>query len=326
MLGHTIKFYWRQVEKMAINLVVEPNVSKTWEQFVNENPAYSIGIDGYVHGPTRFDNSGIKLNLNHHDGVDRLSTRSSSGQMMIYIKQGLFKKFVKDGRPTADIFVNDPDEDVCLSYWLAKNNERISGMRSEPLISKLVFAEDVLDATAGAYPFSLDSDLMREITWIFEPYASQKKEVRSMSDSGMKSIIESVGQRIDKYLIGKGEQRKPDGRFDLICSRPNWVMMQEIGPYAKSILFNMGMFSFVSYKGENPNGVHRYSIGRMSPFIDFPVVELFEHLNSFEGIPSDCNDRWGGGNVIGGSPREKGSSIAPHKLIDIIDDFLGRKR
>ena len=68
-----------------IDLVVEPRVSKTWEAFCQETPPYSIALDGYVIGPPAFAPTGPHANFDHHDGVDRLASRSTCMQVYLAI-------------------------------------------------------------------------------------------------------------------------------------------------------------------------------------------------------------------------------------------------
>ena len=199
-----------------INLHIEPGVTKTWETFCKDSPPFSIALDGYVKGQPRYEPKGPFLNLNHHEDVDRLATRSTGGQVYMYIKQRLFSTFQKEGIPYAHLFVNDPDQDTSLAVYLLKNHERISGERSEPLINRLLTAEDLLDTTAGAYPFSPESDLMRDVAWIFEPYTSVLPRLYEMDSLQMSLVIESVGERIGRYSMGKGEKRIPDTSFEEI--------------------------------------------------------------------------------------------------------------
>ena len=99
-------------QNLMIDLYVEPRVTKTWDRFRTENPPFSIALDGYVADRPLFDQKGPHLNCNHHEYVDRLSTRSTTAQVHMAIKQGLFQRFSQSGKPTAHIYVNDPDYDV----------------------------------------------------------------------------------------------------------------------------------------------------------------------------------------------------------------------
>lgn len=63
---------------MAIELYIEPVKTYTWDQFRQEKPKYSIALDGFVSAPTCRDPYGPYANFDHHSGVDRLATRSTS--------------------------------------------------------------------------------------------------------------------------------------------------------------------------------------------------------------------------------------------------------
>lgn len=59
-----------------VELVVQPEQAPLrGEEFVTTSPPLSIALDGYVWGSPRFDESGPRLNCNHHEEVDRLATR-----------------------------------------------------------------------------------------------------------------------------------------------------------------------------------------------------------------------------------------------------------
>lgn len=306
-----------------IELHVEPRVVKSWEQFQREAPGGSLGLDGYVAGPPRFAPEGPHANLNHHEGVDRLATRSSAAQVLLMVKQGLFDAFRKDDAPFARVYVNDADQDTSLAVWLLRNQERISGVRSEPLLSRLVFCSDMMDATAGAYPFPPDSQIVRELGWIYEPYeqARLSGHLLVMSAGEMEGLLDAVGARIDAYALGKGGTVALDTRYQVLHRGRGWAMVRELGAQARTRLFQDGLKAFVAVR-DGPDGAFVYSIGRMSPFVAFPLDELYEALNTAEGIEVDDLDRWGGGNTIGGSPRQRGSRLDPEALAACIEAVL----
>ena len=94
---------------MSIDLWVEPGRVYSWDEFRLEKPPFSIALDGVVGEPTKRDYFGPYANFDHHLGVDRTSTRSTSEQVYIEINLGLFEQFRKNGIPYANVFVNDPD-------------------------------------------------------------------------------------------------------------------------------------------------------------------------------------------------------------------------
>ncbi|MBU0667160.1 MAG: hypothetical protein ABIC91_01880 [Nanoarchaeota archaeon] len=307
-----------------LNLIVEPRIVKTWTQFKKENPKHSIALDGYVKGRTRRDINGPWMNFNHHEDVDRSTTNSTCAQIALAIKQRMLEDhFFKDGEFKGQIYINDPDQDTALSVWLLQNPERIAGEHSEPLINRLIFAEDFLDRTAGAYPFSLNSPIMCDLAWIFEPYniARKNKDFYKISGEEMKTVVEAVSSRIDKYSLGQGGKLQPDARYETLYSNSKWVMVKEIGPQYRTDLMLKGIRAYVSVK-ERENEVFNYVMGKMTPYVNFPVEKFSPYFNECENIKPEETDRWGGGNFVIGSPRERGSKIKPEEIIKHLNKLL----
>ena len=220
------------------------------------------------------------------------------------------------------LFANDPDQDVSLSVWLLKHHERVT-RNWEPMINRLVQAEDLLDTTAGAYPFDPRSDLARELNWVFDPYTQSRQSGKLFAASGaeMANIIAAVGQRISEYVVGRGQQLPLDLRLERIGGGTGWALIREIGSAARTELYQTGCRAFVA-ANEVGEGLFKYSIGKMSPFIPFPIVELYDVLNKAEGIADTNKDRWGGGDIIGGSPRRAQSKLSPAEIEQIINGYL----
>ena len=322
-VADTLRVTHREPLGDGIELWVAPRHVISMRDFKRHAPAYSIALDGYVHGKPEFDPSGPRLNLNHHEEVDRLGTRATCEQVLINLKQGLLNCFQSHGGPRVNICVNDSDQDVSLSVWLLKNHERVSFNRSEPLITRLVSVEGLLDTTAGAYPFDPKSEVVRELNWIFDPYTQSRISGRLFTATGadMAATIAAVGERITRYSIGRGEKLALDTRYDRIGGGPEWSLVREIGPGARTALFQSGCFAFVS-ANDAGNGRYKYSIGKMSPFVRFPILALYDVLNKCEGIADNCADRWGGGDIVGGSPRGAGSKLAPAEIEQIVNGYL----
>ncbi len=305
-----------------IELVIEPRRTMGWDDFLRAAPPRSLALDGYVAGAPRFDRATKKLSLNHHEGVDRLGTRCTASQLFMHLKKGLFSLFTGDDGLEVRLYVNDPDQDVCLATWLAYNHERITGERSEPLINRLLFIEDALDVTAGVYPYPLKSKIMREQAWIFEPYTASRSRLGMMDEAGMRAIIESVHQRITAYTLGNGSQTAPDDRFQLLYRGRGWLLIEEEGTYARSRLAQQGYGGCVVLRGER-RGRYDYTLCELNYENPLNLPRLYDLLNEAEQIPRRAKDRWGGSDTVGGSPREKGSGLAPDELARLIDASLG---
>jgi hypothetical protein len=305
-----------------INLVVEPRKVMAWDEFIQTTPPYSIALDGYVRGRSELDPDGPHLNLDHHSGPGRLITRSTCAQVYLAILLGLFEMFQKDGRPYANVYVNDCDQDVCLSYWLLMNPDRTLNLRAQDLIARLIIGEDFLDATAGSFPIDLTRDTVQQSFWIFEPYtvARCSGELRCYAPGQMANLIAAVSERIDLYAEGKARSIEPDTRREVVGGGGGWVLAKEIGPYARAALYQEGARALITFR-RGQDGAYTYSIGRMSGFVDFPVDELYGVLNRAEGLLA-IDDQWGGSTVIGGSPRKSGSRLRPEELEHVVNEYL----
>lgn len=310
---------------MAVGLHVEPRRVYSWSDFKKKAPPYSIALDGFVNSATRRDPKGPYANFDHHSKADRFATRSTSEQVHMEINMGLFDTFKKDGVPEANIYVNDPDEDTCLAWWLLKNHELIKN-HAEPRINRLVYCEDRLDCTAGAYPFG-DTSMRRKMAWIFEPYNQARFDgrVAQMEEAEMRNVIESVESRINVHIFGEGSELALDGNYEKIGGGNGWTLTRETGHASRMAMYNDGVSAFATLVAEKPDGSFVYVLGRRSVWTPFDILKLYSGLNEEERKIVHENNRWGGSDTIGGSPRETGSKLSPERLQVLINSILNNK-
>ena len=311
-----------------IRLVVEAAVHPMrWDAFLATAGPFAIALDGFVYGGPRFsektNEAGPAINMNHHEEVDRLATRATCAQTLMALRQGLFDLFRDEDGPKANVFVNDCDEDVCTSWFLLKQHYWAE-QPMNPLLNRLVALEDALDATAGAYPFPVDLPALRSMAWIFEPYRQFRLsgEIDKRESRSYRGVIEDVEHRIACHLVGTGHEIALDSRFEIVGGGHGWKMVQEIGAQARTGMFADGIRAYVSVR-HRPDGRYTYVLGRMSPFVPFDIIALFAKLNELDATGED---RWGGSNTVGGSPRVAGSSLSPEELTRVINDALPRSR
>jgi hypothetical protein len=308
---------------MSIKLFVEPHVIPvSWEDFIKNYPNNSIALDGYVSDETKYlTKDKVMVNINHHENVNRLATRCTSSQIRLCSPLKLLDLFRNEkNNIEMNIYVNDCDEDVCLSYFLLKN-VNISEAVFNPIINKLVDIEDKLDTCSGAYPYPKDSAILREIAWVFEPYriARFNGHLHSKQPTVYENVIMAVEDRIMKYLIGKGNQIDVDTRYTVIGGSKKWSMVEEAGTYSRTGMMSDGINAYLSVS-DRGDGTWTYSIGKMSPFVDFDIHFLYKELNKIEKITT--NDLWGGSDTTGGSPRKSGSKLSPKDMEKIINDII----
>lgn len=309
---------------MSIELYVEPRAVYTWEQFKREKPPYSIALDGFVCAPTQRDPIGPYANFDHHSGVDRLATRSTSDQVYLEINLDLFDTFHDNGSPRAHVFVNHCDEDTCLAYWLLKNYTRCVN-HGLPSINRLVYCEDRLDTTAGAYPLR-SFPIRRQLAWIFELYTRARFEgrVAQMGADEMKEVINAVCARIDQHIKGEGSEINLEGHIEILKECPGFSLVKETGPAARMELHDKGIKAFVVLVAKKTDGSFVYTIGRRSVWVPFDNLNIYETLNVAESGIVNGGNRWGGGNITGGSPQKTGSFLSPDRVFEIVKGALNK--
>ena len=303
-----------------ISLVVDPSSSgMSWDTFRRTAPSYSIAADGYVSDGPLYDPSGPYLCMNHHDGVDRLATRSTCAQMLMSIRQGLFKRFRDKDGPRANIVVGDCDEDVCTTWYEAENHHLVEHTMN-PRLNRLVAAEDALDCTAGAYPFPADLPFLQELAWVFSPYRSFRLSgglYRQKADE-YRGVITDVCLRIGKHVVGDGGRIPLDTRYEVLAQKRGYAVVREVGAHARTGMFSDGIQAYISVT-DLPNGKLQCVIGRLSPFVFVDTSKLAARFNQAEGIVARG---WGGGNNIIGSPLNVGTSLKLPEITEITDEVL----
>jgi hypothetical protein len=291
----------------------------SWSEFCETHPPYSIALDGYVDGISRFTRRGPWLTLDHHADVDRLSARATCSQVLMCIRQGLFEAFRDEHGYRVTAFANDCDEDVCLSWFLLQNPQ-VSYLPSHTRLDRLVQAVDLLDTTAGASLHPLDRALMSELAWIFEPY--RQARVQGALDSPLadlqRQVITAVSHRIHMHLMDKGGIVPVDVRYERLGGGIGWSMVREIGSQARAGMVAAGIRAYVAVR-QRSDGAWAYSIGRVSPFVPFDVLAILRELNAIE---DPVRGTWGGSNLVGGSPRLQGSALNPKEVTRIVNGVL----
>jgi hypothetical protein len=169
----------------------------------------------------------------------------------------------------------------------------------------------------------LDELLAGQLAWIFEPY--RQARVQGALDharaESLRSIVETVGGRIGDYLAGKGWSAHLDRRYRRIGGGPGWTMVRELGSHARAAMVADEIRAFVAVR-RMATGAWSYTIGRVSAFIPFDVPAILQALNAVE---EPWRGTWGGGDLIGGSPRLHGSALPPQLVTQIVDRVVMRQ-
>ena len=165
---------------------------------------------------------------------------------------------------------------------------------------------------------------LRSLAWIFDPYRRFRLsgELDKRDAASFRAVIEDVSHRIELHVVGQGGEVNIDTRFERLGGGTGWSLVREVGAQAKTGLFAEGVRAFVSVR-ERPDGRWTYVVGRMSPFVRFDLAAIYRACNEVDA-PAGEQDRWGGSNTVGGSPRVRGSKMDPATLATLVDEVAGR--
>jgi len=316
---------------MQIKLKMQPRQAPMgWKEFCEKEP-YSLALDGFVNRGPRFQAKGPRANFNHHEDVNRLATRATCAQVRIAIMQGLYECFCNNGGVKMVVYANDCDQDVSLSWTLLKHGQD-KDFIFNPRLIKIVNIEDVIDTTAGAYPFPLDDQKIRqrlmEIAWVFEPYANFRisGEIDKRDPLAFSNVVYAIEKRVLRFVAEKGKKIPLDTRYETVYRGSNWIVAKEVGLHAKTGIFSDGCHAYAVFR-ERPNGRFSWVIGRMSIYIPLDMKHLVKRLNEQIDDIVEEQDLWGGGDTIIGSPRINGSIIRPEDMVCIMKESIleGRK-
>jgi hypothetical protein len=324
----------------VIDLVVAPGPAVTKDTFL-AGPGHAIALDGYVFGPPFLVVDGARgpyRNFNHHEVVDRSCTSSTCEQARRAVLLGIYDLFQQRGERHATLYVNDCDQDVCLSTWILMNPERAA----EPLVRVMSQIVDLLDMSAGSFPMPHTRDLLGEVRWCFEPYVRARPALSMLDALAMRELISDVHHRIDHFVIGRAEALPLQGTYDVVGGGAlaggtgSWVLARVTHQNARERMVAAGVRAAVELFGERevsvdvagrtaPEKRWFYTVWRRSEYIvGFPVATILAALNVAEGFTPVDVTGWGGAENVGGSPRARGSRLAPADVERIVADVLAR--
>lgn len=307
---------------MVVRIFIEPGKRYTWDEFRRKKPRCSIALDGIVEDVTKRDKYGPYANFDHHTGSDDVATHATCGQVYIELRLGRLQKiFRRKGVFTVNCYIDNPDEDACLSTMQFVKPELVVG--GNLLFRKLVEDEDKLDATRGAYPLR-DSEMYKKMAWIFAPYndANFNRRLGKMSAKEQKKeILRPVHERILAYASGNGEELPVEGQYEVMGRGEHFTLVRETGPAARLAMHRDRIDAYLAFREKSPEGRFKYALG-CGLWEEIKLSQIYERLNRREGDNITNEHHWGGSNNRGGSPKKIGSIFSPQQLLEIIEEEL----
>ncbi|MDP2345421.1 MAG: hypothetical protein Q8O67_31040 [Deltaproteobacteria bacterium] len=307
---------------MPIELETRPGPAVMRDVFLASHPPFSVALDGYVFGEPflEVNERGPWRNFNHHELVDRSCTSATCEQARRGVLLGLYDLFADSAGRRATLWVNDCDQDVCLSTWILMNPERAA----EPLVRVLSQIVDLLDMSAGAFPMPHHRDLLGEVRWIFDPYVRVRPFLSTLDGPGMREVIRDVHHRIEQFVMGRAETLPLTGIYTQIGGGDGWVLVEITHQSARERMVAAGIRAAVELSARR-DGRFFYSLWRRSEYVvTFPVPAILHALNVAEGCQPIDPTGWGGAGNVGGSPRQRGSKLTPQEVEDVVARAISR--
>jgi len=309
-------------EFQNIELRVPKQRFTCWEQFIDQAPEYSIGIEVMDDTP---GHRGHWVHFDHHAGVIREVTMSAAMQAYIAVRQGrLMERWLQHRKPVP-VYIWNADQDVCLTAFVLEYHHLLERAEGMPMLRWIVQYNNKIDVCGGLYPVKLEDLVNNHFTWVFEPYRQQRMAGKRSGDDGLvKRTVRQVCDRLARLLEGKAGTAPITADPQILHVSPyNFVIADEKGdPMSRLVLASQGHTNLISLVCTRPNGRYTYSIIRGSPYDEdiFQVDKLVEAFQAAEDHPEIRI--WGGSNLAAGSDSELGSSLHWTQIRDIAEPIV----
>lgn len=122
--------------------------------------------------------------------------------------------------------------------------------------------------------------------------------------------------------MGRAESIGLSGTVTRIGGGPGWVLAEVSHQTARMQLVASGVRAAVEVFGRAGDR-YLYAIWRRSEYVvGFPLGRILEALNRAEGFQVDDPTGWGGADTVGGSPRGRGSALAPVDVERVVNGVI----
>lgn len=292
------------------HVVVDPRRTVSFEEFCTwYGPA--VALDGYVEGEPR--TAAQHATFDHHGDVRRVELPATCEQVLAAIHRthpviAPQRGEVRDG---LDIYVNDCDPDVAFSVWALEHPDAVE---ADDVVA-LYRLEGRID-THGGMCADVDPAALDALCWVTEPWAERFTEIPLLGRSEMTEIIDAIGERLGAFAAGHaGATSRAAASFELVREHAGIWVIRETHPLGRCVAAAAGARLVVVERAGPTRGTRTISVcGR--PGVDLRTS--WDRLNSLEGLDGEGNDRWGGCDTIGGSPRASGTRLDDDTLLNAL--------
>ncbi len=309
-----------------IKLHVAPRRFVDWEDFLQNTPEYSIGLE-VVDAPP--GHQGHWVHFDHHKGVIREATMSAAMQAYIAVRQGRLMERWLERQSPVNVFVWNADQDVCLAAFVLEFHHLLERAEGAPLLRWIVQYNNKIDVCGGLYPVRLEELVRNHFTWVFDPYRAQRMSGKRLGDDDLvKDTIWQVCDRLHALLLGKAGTTPITADPEILYeSEYDFVIVDEKGdPNSRLVLASQGHRNLISLICRRPSGRYTYSIIRGSPYDEdtFQISKLIAAFQAAEDKPHESI--WGGSGLAAGSDSALGSSLHWTQLRDIAEPIVAEDR
>lgn len=283
-------------------------------------PNGTIFLDGAAECGPFIDAARRVYNFDHHEGCVRSFTLATCEQVLIMILKG----FDLAGEQWV-VKANEPDLDTVLAIWLLLNHRHVTSNDDlRRRLVPLVRLEGTIDGLgfdlAGLTGFP--DTLQRSTMGMIERFREDEVELKRDGAWDEVDVLEytaSVLRRIDEAFfvpedLESSREIEELSRTRIAPQRIAIACRSSAGIYkVESILKDMhgDRLALIVLTQDDRN----YTLRQTDPFLGTTLQSLYRRLNHLD--PHARGDqRWGGSEDIGGSPRAAGTGLSLAGIMD----------
>ena len=283
----------------------------------------SIFLDGAAQGPPFLDTEKHTYNFDHHEGCVRSFTLSSCEQAYIMVRKGLQLR-KRDWR----IHANEPDLDTILAIWIILNHSRLNDEAGEirSKILPLVRLEGVIDVhglemqeLACLAPTKQD-EASAQIAQLMEQEIALKKggewaEI-SFSDYTVERLRQIDSMVYSPFHFDAFKIIDEIARVEITEAHIAVICHSQAGIYEveqQLMEVHQDRLGIIVLQKDEA----QYTLRQGNLFLPVNLQRVYSQLNLIDpGAKGD--NRWGGSDDIGGSPRDGGTRLTVRQIGDAL--------
>jgi len=283
-------------------------------------PRGTIFLDGAAQGEPFVDPERDVYNLDHHEGCVRAFTLATCEQAMVLLRRGLDLR----GRDWS-VHANGVDLDSVLAIWVLLNHLRLAPEDSpvRARVLPLLRLEGNIDALGlgtedlCGLPRELHTETRRQLDGLLERERSAKsrgygRDPLAFVASQLRAIDriayagEELGELLEIEEIARAELT--GAGVAVVCRADGGIYEVE-----RELRRLHGTRLGLVVLQKDPQS---YSLRPVHPAATAQLDRIYQQLNRVDpgSDGSASENRWGGAGEIGGSPRRRGTRLAPREI------------